>query len=71
MGYFDPKSDKTIFLGYSDTSKGYRVYNLKSQTVELSMHIIFVEFDKLTTQRKDVSDQNSSNPQDARSWKMI
>ena len=46
MGKFDPKSDKAIFLGYSTTSKGYRVYNLKTQTVEISMHVIFDEYDE-------------------------
>ncbi|XP_039683064.1 uncharacterized protein [Medicago truncatula] len=46
LGKFDPKSDKAIFLGYSTTSKGYRVYNLKTQTVEISMHVIFDEYDE-------------------------
>jgi len=43
---FDPKSDKVIFIEYSTTSKGYRVYNLKTQTVEISMHVIFDEYDE-------------------------
>jgi len=46
LGKFDPKSDKVIFLGYSTTSKGYRVYNLKTQIVEISMHVIFDEYDE-------------------------
>jgi len=46
LGEFDPKSDKTIFLGYSTTFKGYRVYNLKTQIVEISMHVIFDEYDE-------------------------
>jgi len=46
LGKFDPKSDKAIFLGYSTTSKGYRVYILKTQTVEISMHVIFDEYDE-------------------------
>jgi len=46
LGKFDPKSDKAIFLGYSTTSKGYRVYNLKTQTVQISMHAIFDEYDE-------------------------
>ena len=46
LGKFDPKSDKAIFIGYSTTSKGYRVYNLKIQTVGISMHIIFDEYDE-------------------------
>jgi hypothetical protein len=46
LGKFDPKSDKTILLGYSTISEGYRVYNLKTQTIEISMHVIFDEYDK-------------------------
>ena len=30
---FDAKSDKGYFLGYSSTSKTYRVYNLRTKTV--------------------------------------
>ncbi|CAJ2668748.1 unnamed protein product [Trifolium pratense] len=47
LGKFDSKSDKAIFLGYATNSKGYRIYNLKTQTMEISMNIIFDEFDDL------------------------
>ncbi len=47
LGKFDSKSDKAIFLGYSTNSKGYRIYNLRTQTMEISMHIVFDEFDDL------------------------
>lgn len=30
---FDAKSDKGYFLGYSSTSRAYRVYNLRTKTV--------------------------------------
>ena len=30
---FDAKSDKRFFLGYSSTSKAYKVYNLRTETV--------------------------------------
>jgi len=46
LGMFHPKSNKAIFLGYSTTSKSYRIYNLKTQTVEISMHVIFDEYDE-------------------------
>jgi len=46
LGKFDSKLDKAIFLGYSTTSKVYRVYNLKTQTTEISMHVIFDEYDE-------------------------
>ena len=44
LGKFDPKSDVAIVLGYSTSSKFYRVYNKKTMVVEESMHVIFFEF---------------------------
>ena len=38
LGKFDPKSDKAIFLGYSSSSKVYRVYNVRTSVVEESIH---------------------------------
>ncbi|KAH9667979.1 hypothetical protein KPL70_021252 [Citrus sinensis] len=43
LGKFDPKSDVGIFLGYSNSSKAYRVYNKRSLVVEESMHVTFNE----------------------------
>ena len=44
---FKVKSELEIFLGYSETSRTYRIYNLKNDTVEESPHVIFNEsFDK-------------------------
>ena len=40
---FDPKPDPKVFLGYSFVSKAYRVYNKKTQTVEETIHISFME----------------------------
>ena len=37
---FDAKSDKGIFLGYSTTSKAYRVYNLKNKIVMESTNVV-------------------------------
>ena len=33
LGKFDAKSDKGIFLGYSTSSRAYRVYNKRTKTV--------------------------------------
>ena len=41
LGKFDAKVDSGIFLGYSETSKAYRVYNSRSLTVEESVHVKF------------------------------
>ena len=37
---FDAKSDKGFFLGYSSTSKAYRVYNLRTKTVMESSNVL-------------------------------
>ena len=37
---FDAKSDKGIFLGYSTSSKAYRVYNLKNKIVMESTNVV-------------------------------
>ena len=37
---FDAKSDKGYFLGYSSTSRAYRVYNLRTKTVMESLNVV-------------------------------
>nr|GFA77730.1 ribonuclease H-like domain-containing protein [Tanacetum cinerariifolium] len=43
LGKLDGKSDKDIFVGYSTTSKTFRVYNIKTRKVEENRHIAFLE----------------------------
>ena len=43
LGKFDAKEDEGIFLGYSQSSKAYRVYNKCLLTVEESVHVSFDE----------------------------
>ena len=38
---FDSKADEGIFLGYSTSSKAYRVFNKRTIIVEVSMHVVF------------------------------
>jgi len=38
---FDAKAQKGIFLGYSERSKAYRLYNSETHCVEESMHVKF------------------------------
>ena len=40
---FEAKSEPEIFLGYSETSRVYKIYNLKHDTVDESSHVIFNE----------------------------
>ena len=50
---FDSKSDEAIFLGYSTTSKAFRVFNKQNLIVEESVHIVFDEYNDPSLQ--DVS----------------
>nr|GFA60708.1 retrovirus-related Pol polyprotein from transposon TNT 1-94 [Tanacetum cinerariifolium] len=43
LGKFDEKSDEGIFVGYSTTSKAFRVYNIRTRKVEENLHITFLE----------------------------
>nr|GEW16938.1 hypothetical protein [Tanacetum cinerariifolium] len=43
LGKFDEKSDEGIFVGYSITSKAFRVYNIRTKKVEENLHITFLE----------------------------
>ena len=38
---FDAKAQSGIFLGYSESSKAYKVYNSETLCVEESMHVKF------------------------------
>ena len=41
----DPKSEKCIFIGYPDSTKGYKLYNLKSDCFIRSKSVGFCEND--------------------------
>ena len=43
LGKFDVKSYEAIFVGYSYTSKAYRIFNRLTLTIEESMHMKFEE----------------------------
>ncbi|KAH9669926.1 hypothetical protein KPL70_021986 [Citrus sinensis] len=62
LGKFDPKSDVGIFLGYSNSSKTYRVYNKRTLIVEESMHVTFDESNPSSTE-KVVVDANAEEEQ--------
>ena len=46
---FDPKSDESIFIGYSEWSKAYRIYNKRTKTIEETLHVSFDENFKIST----------------------
>ena len=47
LGKFDAKSNVGIYLGYSSSSKAYRVFNKKTMVVEESIHVVFDESNSL------------------------
>ncbi|KAH9657810.1 Integrase catalytic domain-containing protein [Citrus sinensis] len=56
LGKFDPKSDVGIFLGHSNSSKAYRVYNKRTLVVEESMHVTFDESNPSSAEKGVVND---------------
>ncbi|GJX01691.1 retrovirus-related pol polyprotein from transposon TNT 1-94, partial [Tanacetum coccineum] len=45
LGKMKPKADIGIFVGYSESSGGFRIYNLQTKKI---MEMIHVKFDELT-----------------------
>ncbi|GJU67824.1 putative ribonuclease H-like domain-containing protein [Tanacetum coccineum] len=43
LGKFDGKSDEGFFVGYSLSSKAFRVYNIRTKKVEENLHVGFLE----------------------------
>ena len=67
-------------MGYATNSKGYRIYNLKNQTMEISMHVIFDEFNDMVINKEDEEEISQKEGDDAqehssqvlpRSWKTV
>ncbi|GJS32716.1 retrovirus-related pol polyprotein from transposon TNT 1-94 [Tanacetum coccineum] len=43
LGKFDGKSDEGFFVGYSLSSKAFRVYNIRTRKVQEHLHVRFLE----------------------------
>ncbi|GKC79621.1 putative ribonuclease H-like domain-containing protein, partial [Tanacetum coccineum] len=43
LGKFDGKDDKGVLVGYSISSKAFRVYNHRTRKVEENLHVNFLE----------------------------
>ena len=59
LGKFDAKSDEGIFLGYSTSSKAYRVFNKRSLTVEESIHVVFDETNPSPSRKEECIDNDA------------
>ena len=53
---FDAKSNVMIFLGYSSSSKAYKVFNKLTMVLEESIHVFFDEFNDSLQRRESVDD---------------
>ncbi|GJR88067.1 retrovirus-related pol polyprotein from transposon TNT 1-94 [Tanacetum coccineum] len=56
LGKMKPKADIGIFIGYSESSRGFRIYNRRTKKI---METIHVKFDELTPM---ASECNNSEP---------
>nr|GFC53889.1 ribonuclease H-like domain-containing protein [Tanacetum cinerariifolium] len=43
LGKFEPKGDEGYFIGYSMSSKAFRVFNKRTRRVEENLHVEFLE----------------------------
>ena len=41
LGKFDPRSDERVFVGYSSSSKIYKIFNKWNQCIEESIYFVF------------------------------
>ncbi|GKB18505.1 retrovirus-related pol polyprotein from transposon TNT 1-94 [Tanacetum coccineum] len=69
LGKFDEKPDDGFFLGYSPVDKAFRVFNIKRQEMEETVHVTFSEDDEAISQTNTKGDainfnKNRSFPDD-------
>ncbi|GKB23001.1 integrase, catalytic region, zinc finger, CCHC-type containing protein [Tanacetum coccineum] len=66
LGKMKPKADIGIFIGYSESSRGFRIYNRQNKKI---METIHVKFDELTTMASECKNlepgTNCTNFQDS------
>ncbi|GJW04083.1 retrovirus-related pol polyprotein from transposon TNT 1-94 [Tanacetum coccineum] len=69
LGKFDEKADDGFFLGYSPVAKAFRVFNIRRQEMEETVHVTFSEDDEAISQTSTEGDainfnENRSFPDD-------
>nr|GEX57041.1 retrovirus-related Pol polyprotein from transposon TNT 1-94 [Tanacetum cinerariifolium] len=69
LGKFDEKVDDGFFLGYSLVAKAFRVFNIRRQEMEETVHVTFSEDDEAISQSSIEADVifQAHVPQDKRS----
>ncbi|GJS67651.1 retrovirus-related pol polyprotein from transposon TNT 1-94 [Tanacetum coccineum] len=69
LGKFDEKADDGFFLVYSLAAKAFRVFNIRRQEIEETVHVTFSEYDEVISQTSTEGDainfnENRSFPDD-------
>ncbi|KAA0067185.1 gag-pol polyprotein [Cucumis melo var. makuwa] len=59
---WDVKSDQGVFLGYSQNSRAYRVFNIKSETVMETINVVVNDFEFNVNQFNSEDDETSVTP---------
>nr|GFA31959.1 hypothetical protein [Tanacetum cinerariifolium] len=57
LGKFEEKGDEGYFIGYSMSSKAFRVFNKRTRKVEENLHVEFLENKAIEKGTKDVANQ--------------
>ncbi|WP_274923145.1 hypothetical protein, partial [Streptomyces clavifer] len=60
---FEPKSDEGIFLGYSERSKAYRVFNQRTMTIMESAHVVIDDVNQVGRILQDDDEAEIGNEQ--------
>ncbi len=68
-GKLDSKAKKCVFLGYGDTTKGYRLYDPEKRRIIFSRDVVFHETE--TDKNESSSDSNSTKLDSIDSDKLI
>ncbi|GJY03058.1 retrovirus-related pol polyprotein from transposon TNT 1-94 [Tanacetum coccineum] len=61
LGKMKPKADIGIVIGYSESSRGFHIYNRRTKKI---MEMIYVKFDELTTMAFELTNNSAANTLD-------
>ncbi|XP_060182255.1 uncharacterized protein LOC132611916 [Lycium barbarum] len=61
IGKFDPRSDEGIFVGYSNNSRSYRIFNKRIKSIEESVRVIFYDNNHLV-EKERFADEDVCQP---------
>ncbi|GJS35681.1 retrovirus-related pol polyprotein from transposon TNT 1-94 [Tanacetum coccineum] len=61
LGKFDEKADDGFFLGYSSVAKAFKVFNIRRQEMEETVHVTFSEDDEAISHTSTEGDEINFN----------